>query len=649
MTSPVPAWLKGSGEMRARISALDWAGTPIGAFAVWPEELRTSVVLALGMDAPCCIFWGREAIQIYNDAYALVMKRKHPGFLGRGLLEAWPERDAELREVIATVFQGQTISEAEQPWELDREGELKTYTFSISMSPILGVQGDVLGIFHVAQEKTNEVLTRRLQRAKELTSTFESMPDAVYVGNLNGITDCNSEAIRMLGATGIEDLRTNIGDIGRRFAVRSISSGQLIPPEELSFVRALRTGQTVVEDVMATRGDTGENVYIRGASAPIFDNGEIIGAVAINTDVTDRYRAQIALQESQEQLRLALASASQGTWFFDPKDGLLRGDEQMTSICGSLESVGPISYWLNLVHLEDRDRVASALEVTLSGGSDYDAEYRVVREGEIRWVRSRGRLLRGSRNSFRMFAVVEDISNRKMTESALRHSERMAEIGRLTSSIAHEINNPLEAVTNLLYIVRSGQLSKDQDGYLATAEAELQRVTAIANQTLRFYKQSSIPTATTCEDLFESVLSIHKARSERHHVRIQRGNKCKSPVVCFEGEIRQVLSNLIGNSIDAMANKGGSLHVKSREGTCKRTGRKGHFLMVADTGMGMSPETVAHLFEPFYTTKGLEGNGLGLWISQEILARHTGSIRVRSQEGTGTVFSLFLPVVAVTR
>lgn len=226
-------------------------------------------------------------------------------------------------------------------------------------------------------------------------------------------------------------------------------------------------------------------------------------------------------------------------------------------------------------------------------------------------------------------------------------------MGRLASSIAHEINNPLEAVTNLLYLASSSKgLSSEVQNYLDSAERELRRVSHIANQTLRFHKQSTKPKAVMCEDLLCSVLSIYQGRLLSSRVEVQKRQRSLQPVLCFDGEIRQVLNNLIGKAIDAMQPEGGRLFIRSREATDWNTGRRGLVLAVADTGSGISPLALEKIFEPFFTTKGISGTGLGLWVSQEIVARHQGALRVRSSQKKGrcgTLFTLFLPSDAVIR
>jgi len=227
----------------------------------------------------------------------------------------------------------------------------------------------------------------------------------------------------------------------------------------------------------------------------------------------------------------------------------------------------------------------------------------------------------------------------------VRRTEKLAVAGRLASSMAHEINNPLEAVTNLLYLSRLRAEDPQQQEWLDEAELELRRISIIANQTLRFHKQASKPQAITCLNLFSPTLSVYEARLKNAGITVEKRERANEPVECFEGDIRQVLSNIVTNAIDAMPN-GGRLLVRSREGTDWRTGRRGLVLTLADTGTGMAPEVQSKMYEAFFSTKGIGGSGLGLWISSDIMHRHQGRISIKSSQResrTGTVVTLFLP------
>ncbi len=239
-----------------------------------------------------------------------------------------------------------------------------------------------------------------------------------------------------------------------------------------------------------------------------------------------------------------------------------------------------------------------------------------------------------------------DVTDARRSEQILLQSEKLNAVGRLASSIAHEINNPLEAVTNLIYLAQSAAVNPDAKQYLASAEIELRRVSAIANQTLRFHRQSTNPGPVTAASLIDATLPLYQGRISNAGVKVERRDRAQRMVTCLDGEIRQVLSNLIGNAIDAMSGTERRLSIRTRNSTDWRTGRRGVTVTVADTGSGMSADTISHVFEPFFTTKGNNGTGLGLWISREIIDRHQGSLRVKSRQAahcSGTVFTLFLP------
>ena len=244
-------------------------------------------------------------------------------------------------------------------------------------------------------------------------------------------------------------------------------------------------------------------------------------------------------------------------------------------------------------------------------------------------------------------AIGVDITDNKRAERALVQNEKLAAVGRLASSIAHEINNPLEAVTNLLYLARREEHADQRAAYLEAADGELRRVSAITNQTLRFHKQATRAEEIAAEPLLDSVLRIYRGRMNNAHVEAFERLRAQRPVLCFEGEVRQVLANLVSNAIDAMAlSGGGRLFLRSRDGRDWGTGRGGMILTIADSGPGMTESTLQRIFEPFFTTKGIGGTGLGLWISAEIVQRHSGHLFVRSAQGSrvhGTVFRLFLP------
>lgn len=247
--------------------------------------------------------------------------------------------------------------------------------------------------------------------------------------------------------------------------------------------------------------------------------------------------------------------------------------------------------------------------------------------------------------------IAVDTTERKHSEEALRKTEKLAAAGRLAASIAHEINNPLEAVTNLLYLLR-GHPSLDTEAVAFTelAQHEVARVSEITQQTLRFYRQSTLPVVSSIGELLDSVLTLHQGRVTSLQVNVIRRYRERVELFCFAGELRQLFANLIGNALDAMMPGGGQLTLSIRHSKCwNGTGAEGVRITVADTGSGMDSDVKQRIFEPFFTTKEATGTGLGLWVSAEIIQKHQGSVAIRSRTAkgktgpTGTVFMLFFP------
>ena len=245
--------------------------------------------------------------------------------------------------------------------------------------------------------------------------------------------------------------------------------------------------------------------------------------------------------------------------------------------------------------------------------------------------------------------IVIDTSERKRNEEALRRSEKLAAAGRLAASIAHEINNPLEAITNLLFLLRNFcGLDESATKYVELAEHEARRIAEITQQTLRFYRQSTLPTRTNLADLLDSVLSLYQIRLHNQSIEVERDYDPETDLFCFAGEVRQVIANLVGNALDA-STRGGRLIVRARRSrNWKDSSFEGVRFTIADTGSGFDDEVRDHIFEAFFTTKDVTGTGLGLWVSHEIILKHHGLVHVRSRPASsgkpsGTVFQLFFP------
>lgn len=250
------------------------------------------------------------------------------------------------------------------------------------------------------------------------------------------------------------------------------------------------------------------------------------------------------------------------------------------------------------------------------------------------------------RSRLRQYQIRDYLAQRRQTENALLQSEKLAVAGRLAASIAHEINNPLESVTNLLYLIGTSSTLEEVKLYSATAMDELTRVSEIAIHSLKFFRQLSKPTTVYLTELMDSALVLYRARLISACVAVHKDYRACPPIIAMAGELRQVIVNLVGNALDSMRG-GGILRIRIDRSTEHSNGsRQGMRLTIADSGSGIASDIKNRLFEPFISSKGETGTGLGLWVSSEIIRKHGGSIKFKSRSlspSTGTVFSIFLP------
>jgi signal transduction histidine kinase len=250
------------------------------------------------------------------------------------------------------------------------------------------------------------------------------------------------------------------------------------------------------------------------------------------------------------------------------------------------------------------------------------------------------------RSRRRQYQMRDYLARRHVVEEALRRSEKLAVVGRLAASMAHEINNPLAAVTNLLYLIGASTTLEESKAYAEVAASELARVSEITIQTLRFHREPVKPTIVQVSEIVDSALALYRPRLTSAEIEVERDFRESYPIMAKAGELRQVTLNLIGNALDAIGREG-TLKIRVSNSREHSNGsRHGIRLTVADSGPGIHPAIRATLFDPFVSTKGDTGTGLGLWVSSEIVRRHGGTIQVKSRarsKSTGTVFSVFLP------
>ncbi|HTC76342.1 MAG TPA: PAS domain S-box protein [Edaphobacter sp.] len=513
--------------MAELIRAHDWSSTPLGPIEDWSEALLLSANLILSCAFPSLVFWGKELVQLYNDAFIPLLAERHPSGLGQTAEECWWDAWEIVGPNLKRVMDdGETVFHENTVVPIVRDGRVQDIRWTYSYSPIYGAGrgagGDVLGVLVVCQDITREMnAARELQesgertresakRLGELAAIVSSSDDVILSKDLNGtITSWNNAATRLFGYSAEEMIGASIL--------------KLIPEHLHS------DEKTILENIRAGRRI-----------------------------------------EHFETVRLT-------------KDGRLI-DVSLT--------VSPIK--------DERGRVIGASK------------------------------------------ILRDVSSRRRMEQSLLQAEKIAATGRMAATIAHEINNPLAAVMNLLYLMRAKITDDEGRGFLATAEDEIGRVSHIAKQTLGYYREHAAASLASVSDIAEHALTIYEPRCTAAGITVRRSIGSSTKIVVRRGEMMQVISNLIANSIYAMP-EGGTLSLSVSDASSG----DGVVLMVEDDGVGIAPMDLPKVFDAFFTTRATVGTGIGLFVAKQFIEGHGGRINIESNsesERRGTTIRVFLPL-----
>jgi PAS domain S-box-containing protein len=363
-------------------------------------------------------------------------------------------------------------------------------------------------------------------------------------------------------------------------------------------------------------------------------------ALAEFQEHVSRQRAEQELHQIEQRFRTITNSLPAMVWTCN-REGRLTFTNALWQ-----KLIGDADRWFSpqTVHPSDLARCEAAWNEAQRNGSSFevDCRYRMRDDSRYSWNLVRATPLPNPDGSVTEWVgTCTDTEQQKARESQFRITEKLALTGRLASVIAHEINNPLEALTNILYLMRSACDTSELRSYLALADHELVRVSAITKQTLQWSRDEVTVSEISAQTLIDDALKLFFGKLKNKRIQLERDIDAGVRVRVVAGEVRQVIANLLSNAIDALPTGG---RIRLRAGTETRAGKQMALLAVEDNGEGIAPDVMANLFKPFQSTKGALGTGLGLYVSRELVDRYGGELAVRSTPGQGTAVIAYFPL-----
>ena len=511
-----------------------------------------------------------------------------------------------------------------------------------SAAPISDPNGVLVGVVLVFRDISEH---RRAEGASRLlASIVESSDDGIVSKDMNGIvTSWNLGASKIFGYSPGEMIGKSILTI--------------YPPDrqdELQEILGrLKLGEHIEHYHAVRRCKDGKLIHVSLSVSPLRDaNGVITGACKIVRDITAQVEAQKEITLQRERLSVTLRSIGDAVIATDTEGRVSYLNPVAEQLSGwpSIEAAGrPLTEVMHIVHEQSRQPVESPVMKVLREGTVVGLASHtmlIARDGKELAIDDSAAPIRDAQGELiGVVLVFRDVTTERRSEEILRRTDKLAAAARLAATMAHEINNPLAAVVNLIYIAKitpgaPPALLK----HLTMAEHELERVTHITRQALGFYRESSLPEPVDVATLVESVLNFYSHKISAKNITVKRSLDGCEPVVGIAGELRQAISNLIANAIDAV-DRNGIIMVSAQSNSDgeERTVE----VMVADDGPGIDDKNIERLFEPFFTTKKDVGTGLGLWATKEIVERHGGSIAVHPRHPgngiRGAAFKIQLP------
>jgi len=636
----------GNSEMTNRIRAHDWAATPLGPVELWSETLISTVNLMLHSPFPTILSWGPEMVFLYNDAAIPTLMGKHPNALGdlyfNVFREAWDLVSADLE---ACFYRGESPVRDNMFIPILLNGVIEDHYWSYSLIPVYE-DGKIAGFYDAYRNMTEIVTGARKLRDSEtrLTLATEVAHLGIFVWHLSD-DRASWENDRMYEIFGRS---RESGPVNGRDFLNEV----VHPDFRESFNRAFEdTVQTdapfLFEGIIRLPNKTQRWIEVNGHLQGKLDDspGQILGTIR---DITRIKETEKALEVSSKRAGelAAIVDSSDDVILSKDLNGIITSwNPAAVRLFGysAEEMIGSSILKIIPEHLHSDEKVI--IESLRAGRRiEHFETVRVTKSGQLIDVSltispvfgEHGKVIGASK-------ILRDISGRKKLEKSLLQAEKIAATGRMAATIAHEINNPLQAIVNLLSLLRPAVSSPEGIEYLDAVESELIRVSHIARQTLGYYRENTSAITMPLSDLVLHAVTIYEPRCRELGIEVRKSLDSPKEIALRRGEMTQVISNLISNSIYAMQN-GGILSVSVKDAL---TAPDEIILTIEDTGTGIPAETLPKVFDAFFTTRNAVGTGIGLFIARQFVEGHGGRIELESSvdaKNHGTIVRIFLPV-----
>jgi PAS domain S-box-containing protein len=646
ITARMNTLITGNSEMADRIRAYNWSETPLGPIKGWSETLLATVNLMLHSPFPTILSWREEMVFLYNDAAISTLTAKHPKALGADYRdvfhEAWELVSADLE---ACFYRGETAVRDNMFIPILINGVLEDHYWSYSLIPVYE-NGRISGVYDAFRNMTETVEGARRLRESEarLKLATEVAQLGVFVwetaedhqswenDRMYEIFGRTREQGPVTGAELLRDfLHPDFHDAFREAVGNTLQHGNPLRFEGLMY----RT------DKVLHRIEINGNLQPESARS----KGRILGTVR---DVTEIRKSEAEQRENAKQLSelAAIVASSDDVILSKDLNGIITSwNDAATRILGynADEMIGASILKLIPEHLHS-DETTILENIRAGRRVEHFETSRLTKSGKLIDVSltvspvkdAQGQVIGASK-------ILRDVSTRKRMERSLLQAEKIAATGRMAATIAHEINNPLEAVMNLLFLLRSKITDEEGINYLTAAESELGRVAHIAKQTLGYYREHAAASLASPSQIAEHAITIYEPRCAAAGITIEKSLSSSRKVVLRRGEMMQVISNLIANAIYAMPD-GGTLSISVSDTT---TPADGVAMNIADNGEGIAPDILPHVFDAFFTTRATVGTGIGLFVAKNFIEGHGGQISIESHtqpEKHGTTVRIFLPL-----